>query len=296
MPSFRKAKNQARHVLEKSSAIGKPRHQNKSDFYVHSIGTSRNYEQALIRLGKWMKDHKLGSLHSLTTEDALRYLNERKDAVKQKTLDQDRQAIQLCLQEKLPVIKSSVETVLKGRAYTSEQVSLITSAQNPTNALATKIAHTAGLRAHELLTLRRIDEGEASPHRKWVKERFVAMNGNRYLVTGKGGLTREVLVAHELSTELEQCRLPAPVRITDRGVHYERYYNIAGGHAWSNSFTRASQRILGWSRGAHGLRHAYAQERVDTLQRNGFLYDEALGVVSQELGHFRSDITEVYLR
>jgi hypothetical protein len=32
------------------------------------------------------------------------------------------------------------------------------------------------------------------------------------------------------------------------------------------------------------------------LQSSGFPYRKALAVVSQELGHFRPDITEVYLR
>ena len=32
------------------------------------------------------------------------------------------------------------------------------------------------------------------------------------------------------------------------------------------------------------------------LQGRGLFYREALEIVSQELGHFRADITEVYLR
>ncbi|MDF5425801.1 site-specific integrase, partial [Vibrio parahaemolyticus] len=50
-----------------------------------------------------------------------------------------------------------------------------------------------------------------------------------------------------------------------------------------------------WSTGAHGLRHSYAQERMSELQKN-MTYEKALEVVSQEMGHFRPDITEVYLR
>ena len=34
----------------------------------------------------------------------------------------------------------------------------------------------------------------------------------------------------------------------------------------------------------------------NTLQGLGYRYENALAVVSQELGHFRPDITEVYLR
>ncbi len=85
-----------------------------------------------------------------------------------------------------------------------------------------------------------------------------------------------------------------PVIVKDRKINYECHYNIGGGKDWSNSFSAASKRILGWTHGAHGLRHTYAQSRMDELQRNSFIYYEALGIVSQELGHFRPDITEVY--
>ena len=58
----------------------------------------------------------------------------------------------------------------------------------------------------------------------------------------------------------------------------------------------AAKRVLGWSEGAHGLRHSYAQERLRELQRQGLRWEYALETVSQEMGHFRPQITEVYLR
>ena len=64
----------------------------------------------------------------------------------------------------------------------------------------------------------------------------------------------------------------------------------------SSSVTNAAERVLGWSTGAHGLRHSYAQERMYELQHNGLRRDEALETVSQEMGHFRPEITETYLR
>ena len=70
---------------------------------------------------------------------------------------------------------------------------------------------------------------------------------------------------------------------------------IAYGKSFSAAFTRASNQVLGWSGGAHGLRHTYAQERMSELQCH-MTRDLALEVVSQELGHFRPEITEVYLR
>ncbi|MFT7318300.1 MAG: hypothetical protein ACI8WF_002750, partial [Pseudoalteromonas distincta] len=43
-------------------------------------------------------------------------------------------------------------------------------------------------------------------------------------------------------------------------------------------------------------RHSYAQERMIELNALGFKYKTALETVSQEMGHFRPEITEVYLR
>ena len=116
-----------------------------------------------------------------------------------------------------------------------------------------------------------------------------------YTVIGKGGLIREVLIPKELSNQLEQLRQQSII-IKDRNIHYQQHYNIGGGKDWSNSFSAASKRTLGWSHGAHGLRHSFAQQRMSELQQQGFLYQDALGIVSQLLGHFRPDITEVYLR
>ncbi|MGP5714068.1 hypothetical protein ACTXPD_18980, partial [Vreelandella alkaliphila] len=104
------------------------------------------------------------------------------------------------------------------------------------------------------------------------------------------------LIPHELANRLEATRLGQPQQVTDRGVYYQSHYAIGGGQRWSNSFSQASDAALGRSTGAHGLRHSYAQERMGELQRDGLNYRDALEVVSQEMGHFRDSITEVYLR
>jgi integrase len=296
MPSFRNAKSQAQHAMKNKLSINAARHINRHDQKIHSLGTARNYEQALTRLTQWLQENKLGDLKRLDEKKAHDYLELRGQCVKQKTLDQERQAIQMHLNIRLPVIKSELIEVLKSRAYTVEQISLIKSSQTVRNRLATEIADTAGLRAHELLTLQPRKKRSASTHRQWSKQRFSGREGEIYTVVGKGGLIREVLIPSLLAQRLEAQRLTTPVIIKDRKIFYECHYCIGGGKDWSNSFSAASKRVLGWSHGAHGLRHTYAQSRMEELQRNGFIYYEALGIVSQELGHFRPNITEVYLR
>lgn len=82
----------------------------------------------------------------------------------------------------------------------------------------------------------------------------------------------------------------------DRGVYYIQKYDIGGGRSWSQSFSAASKRQLGFSNGAHGLRHSYVQGRMKELMLRGNFFDEAKQTVAQEVGHFDQDTTEVYLR
>ncbi len=277
---------------------------------VESVRSVSNYESALAKVAKWQKEeHKAGreggDLRSLTPAQAVVYLEHRGEAVGQKMLDQERQAIQLMQQhvtgklaadERLPVVKSDLQAALSSRSYTREQIAAIAGRQGEKNALATQIAHAAGLRAHELLTLRPASE-RPPDERPARDEKFAVREAQeRYTVIGKGGLCREVAIPHELAQRLEATRLAAPQRVTDRGVYYQSHYAIGGGQRWSNSFSQASNAALGQSTGGHGLRHSYAQERMGELQRDGLSYRDALETVSQEMGHFRDSITEVYLR
>lgn len=300
MPSFAKASTQASRAVGRAAAIGTDRHNSRGDGRVHGLGTARNYEQSLKQAAEWDQANGGKGLEYFDRDRAQAYLSERAEAVGQKTLDLDRQALQILPNVgKLDRVRSEVDRpglADHGRAYTPQQVLAIAQAQQPHNSLATEIAHAAGLRAHELHTLRPAAEQRPSGHREWSDKRFSGREGERYTVIGKGGLVREVTIPRELAERLEARRLDAPRTVNDRGITYQTRYNIGGGNAWSNSYCRASERELGWSTGGHGVRHSYAQERVSELQGRGMGYREALGTVSQEMGHFREDITEVYLR
>lgn len=272
---------------------------------LRSVGTQRGYRDALVRAADYARAERIvGGLHAMTRDQVINYLVTRAQIVGQKTLDLDRQAAQIFLRttgalqprERLPVIKSELDQALRSRAYTRAQVELVAQAQQARNALSTQLAHAAGLRAHELITLRPIAERQPDP-RPSLPEKFSGREpGVPYTVTGKGGLTREVRIPHRLAAQLEARRLKSPIQVTDRGVHYTQHYDIGGGHTWSQSYSSASTRALGWSTGAHGVRHSYAQSRMRELQNLGLRRDAALRAVSQEMGHFRPEITEVYLR
>lgn len=271
---------------------------------IKSVGTARNYEATLTRVAEFIKENKLGSLRQLTTEKAINYLEIRGQNVGQSQLNMERQSIQLMMKhvtnelrhdKALPVIKSELTESKNSRAYTQEQILTILNSQFKRNSLATAIAYSAGLRAHELLTLR--PEKEQKPDvRPELNTKFFGRVGVFYTVVGKGGLTRQVLIPVHFSNQLEKLRLSKPKKMIDRNISYKQHYAINGGNRWSSSFTSASQRAIGKSFGAHGLRHSYAQERMKQLKKLGLTRDKALETVSQEMGHFRADITETYLR
>ncbi|MGR5302496.1 site-specific integrase [Vibrio alfacsensis] len=271
--------------------------------HLPSVGTVRNYEERLTQVAKYANSVFHCGLRALTVEQAHQYLTDRAAQVGQSTLDMERQAIQammhhvtmqLPVSQGLCVIQSEKQQLASSRAYTYEQIQLIAAAQNDKNALATYISYYSGIRAHELYTLRPIDE-RTPDDRPALPEKFKGRRGKLYTVHGKGGLVRVVLLPKKLAKRLEARRLTTPINIVDRGINYQSYYDINGGNRWSSSFSAASKRTLNWSAGAHGMRHTYAQERMAELQQM-MPFDKALAVVSQEIGHFRPEITLIYLR
>ncbi len=271
---------------------------------VNSVRTLSNYQERLEQVASNLAGFGIkGEIRDLSPQDAIKYLEIRGQEIGQKTLDMERQSIQAMMRATgkldskatLTVIQSEKQQALTSRSYTQEQVDIISKSQRGTNSLATEIAHAAGLRAHELYTLEPKGYRQADKRPK-LDTKFQGREGKIYTVQGKGGLVREVLIPSNLAHKLESNRLETPAKITDRGVHYINKYNIAAGHKWSDSFAKAAKRSLGWSEGAHGVRHSYAQERMHELQSSFLTRDKALETVSQEMGHFRPGITETYLR
>jgi integrase len=276
----------------------------------HSVRTADHTESYLLQIiqSDFFKSLKIYHFDEFTPENCTEYLQYRSEMdISQSTLNHERQALQRLLhyinrnlEPKSTLTNFKVERAANEatRAYHPRQVELIIARQTPINSLPTRIALSAGLRAKEFFTLRPIEEQapdkrEVSPN-KWLgREDWV-----RFTVKGKGGLCREVRIEPLLAQELLIHKRETHHYSHDRQVLYKNYLDeVNGGNRLSSSFTTASKAALGWSNGFHGLRHTYAQERMIDLQVNyGIEWTEALRVVSQELGHFRPDITLVYLR
>ncbi len=296
MASFSNKNKQALNVMKELSR------------HIKSCGTNRNIKAALTNVADWAIYTRINGLKNITKVQAIQYLMMRSEELQQSSLDIERQAIELMMikvtkklkqNEKLPIIKSELETIVNCRAYSFEQTISIASKQKKKNALATLISVNCGVRAHELFTLRPISKAILSA-RPYRDDLFLGRDSSKYsiyAVTGKGGLIRAVSIDDELVQLLEELQFEQPIEFTDRDIHYDCYYGVGGGKNWSSSFNQMSNKLCGFSNGAHGLRHSYAQKRMEQLLEFTHLtFDDRLEIVSQELGHFRPEITLVYLR
>lgn len=270
---------------------------------IKSKGTRNTYQQSFKQFFEWCEKKDIDRRHP-TVDHANEYLRERSQLVGQKAVDKDRQAIQKFLQNQKILasdqrldasIKSSQEQKLESRAYSPLEAQLVIQALSERDALSVQIACEAGLRAHELLSIARPTEQPADIREHRVNHLKFRGDSIVYTVIGKGGLKREVALPEKLAQRLEERRIDRIVKRVDRKIGYDMRYDLSGGNALSKAFTKASIEAVGYSSGLHGMRHTYAQERERELlaQHNE---KTAHLVVSRELGHFRDDIVDAYLR
>lgn len=264
---------------------------------IQSVGTQRDYRDCIKLYLDWC-DLNAVALNTLGNKSVLMaYLEEKSEIYKQKTLDQHRMALNASLHKKLPFVKSLLDTMLVARDYRLSEVMAIIHNIQPKNAIAILLCFFSGCRAHELATIRRIGEGERTNTRKWSDKLFSCEESfSIFLVTGKGGLCRQIAIPNELCQVIEKRRFKHPHKVRDREIFYEMNYDLGYGKALSQCFSRASRKHLKWSTGLHGLRHSYAKNRLKKLIKNCFNLENAKIIVSQELGHFRPEITNCYLR
>lgn len=301
MASFRPTKDQAKYLVGKKTCLGVSRHELKKlvdsdfDMPITSINTRNQYEYEIEGFLNHLKSQRI-PVDKVCAEIAHDFVKLKSADCEQKTIDGYRQAINKVFCLNIPFVVSDLETVKNQRAYTNRQIDYLCSCAKPMLALSILIAATAGLRAVELDTICRPSD-RREDLRDWLPERFYGKASDcRYVVHGKGGLRRTIVLPENLSCEIEKYRHDQPVTKISRKIAYTKYYDLIGGHSFSQQFTRLIKKHFGWSSGAHGLRHTFAQQRMQFLQISGFTYDFALEVLSQELGHFDIKNTLEYLR
>lgn len=295
------ASRAARKVVGASLALGTSRHQAKTQgkHVICGVSTAHAHTRALKAVGDWMHSTSGKHLHNLNEEEATIYLTARAMSVGQSALDLDRQAINFHLlhESPIPFFPSTIQQKLTNRAYTEAQIELLTSNANEKMSLSIELANDAGLRAVELITIAPPPCMKESERDAWSNLRFRGReNDIAFVVSGKGGLKRQVRVSRPLADKLMMCLRPSPIAVRDRNVTHTSFFDLTSGANFSAQFTKLSKEVLGMSYGAHGLRHSFAQRRLRHLMCHGLTFEEALRVLSNELGHFSTSNTFAYLR
>lgn len=298
MTSFRSADEQAKHLVIKKVCHGISRHELKRDItrkIITSIATETKFRGNLKRIILWLNKNNL-TINQINPELSIRFLEEISETLSQSTLDGYRNTLNTLFDLNLPFTTSKIKTTLVGRAYREDQIAFLAELSESRLRLSILIAARSGLRACELNSIARNDE-IFEDRRSWTSNRFAGRrNFIIYTVTGKGGLKRNVAIPPDLAKNLELFRLPVPVIDRQREINCKKYYAIFGSQIFSQKFSKLSMRHFGWSSGGHGLRHFFAQNRLVELQQLGYLWNEALQILSQELGHFCDKNTLTYLR
>jgi site-specific recombinase XerD len=145
-----------------------------------------------------------------------------------------------------------------------------------------KVGFAYGLRIHEVA---RLDKNDL----------LKSLNENQLTVKGKGGLVRNVpLHDSELIRWLYNI---TPVGEKVFVKQDEKAHHVI--NSLQSFIIRNQDKFvenIDNSRHFHGLRHLYAQTRYKVFVEEGLNERQAKLKVAHELGHFRAEITEVYLK
>lgn len=152
-----------------------------------------------------------------------------------------------------------------------------------------KLSYLQGLRIHEVTRLERVDLQRA-------------LSSGQLTVKGKGGLIRNIPIRNQEAREhLQKLINQTDVRNSKVFVNPgERAHEVM---KQAQNFISNNRHLVQEERGDnqanitfHGLRHTYTQERYVELRGQRLNDYDARLQVSKELGHFRVEITNIYLK
>ncbi|MBE6091132.1 MAG: site-specific integrase [Clostridium beijerinckii] len=145
-----------------------------------------------------------------------------------------------------------------------------------------RVGWAYGLRIHEVTRLNKNDL-------------FNALAEKELTVKGKGGLIRTIPL-HDVDL-IKKLYNATPVGEKVFVKTNEKTHHVINN--LQNYIIRHQEKFVitvETNRSFHGLRHAYAQRRYQELVDIGYIDRNARIKVSRELGHFRIEITEIYLK
>lgn len=176
---------------------------------------------------------------------------------------------------------SELERGVDGRAYNDPRV-IVDSIEREDHRLVASIQLEAGARVNEASL---IDEQRLGG----ITEHMGRDVGVIHLQDGdaKGGLERDLYLPRDTYEKLE-------LYVQEHGkLHVPDGYDR---DVYRAAIKEAAEENGQKYTGSHGLRHNYAQARMEELKAEGVGESAAKTAISVEMGHFREDITDHYLR
>lgn len=209
-------------------------------------------------------------------------------------VDQIKDSSYIKSNEELGVIsRSSEERIGPGRSWTLNEIQNMQelAIQKGFERVADmiKLSHSLGLRIHEVTRLERPDLQRA------LKE-------DKLTVKGKGGLIRSVPLRNN------QCREHLQKLINQTNIRNSKIFVSSNEKTHqvikqAQNFISNNRHLVQEERGEnqanitfHGNRHTFTCERYVELRGQGLNDYSARLQVSKELGHFRVEITNIYLK
>jgi len=147
---------------------------------------------------------------------------------------------------------------------------------NEDHILVSKIQMEAGIRVYEACLIK------SSQLKGIGKDPYSSKEAGVLLIKGKGGKMREVYLSPSTYKELEK-------RVEDKELK-------VGITSYTKAIKHAAYRSGQSYTGTHDFRHSWVQNRYKEVSGLGYSDSQILASISEEIGHVRPDITEIYLR
>jgi integrase/recombinase XerD len=274
-------------VLSNLKKLFKPGRSKKADKvelgktpYLYHHNTLKKYLNAGINFGEWVKAKsggKINNLGRMEEKHVVEYIQHLKDnKYSPYTIKQIGAAIAK-LGEAIGrpnwrnvanEATADVKRARKSRAYGKNSARIIDAIVQEDTKLILMLAGIVGLRISEALNVRASD-----------------LNEKMLRVKGKGGLDRTVELPDEIVDKLKPF-----MELKPSGKLFNKDPSSV-----QRALRKACEALGIECKGVHGLRHDYAVNRYKELRKFGVEKEDCKRVVSRELGHNRTEITDAYL-
>lgn len=266
---------------------------------IHSLGTRDNYLGKMGELGKFVKEEfKVRDMTKITGEHVREFLNYKIEMGvsyshwsgyacalgKLETAlivhaNQHGHGASYDFRNAISQLRNEARAELprfEGTRNYDSPAKMIAAIDNPSHRLVATIQYESGLRVAGASNIKE------SQLRGLATDKYSGKPVGIIAYVGKGGKAGIAQVSAALYQKVD--------------THIKTHGELrVGTDGYRLSLKEAAQGSGQSYNGSHGLRWCFAQGRFAELQANGVSYEKALGVVSDELGHNRIEITYHYL-